>query len=266
MGSISRVFAARAFAQGTNKAGASQAQDLPAALPVFAKGIKQFSAEELNAALRTVFGEISSNPHPQLASEAKAISSTIFNRLGDIAKSRAQHAQAFQVFKGTQARFNQAQTHLEELGRNPSKYKRELTPKGYDDALAKARAEYNAAQKAHQNSDKGLRAASDYKIASESYLKPAERSQSHITLDMIVNVQGQYEGTPKGLRDFNAYPKMSDTDKKRHVERWNAAKAAIKLLAEDPTQADKYRQFRSNFGGKRKLSAGEVRIGGNDFW
>jgi hypothetical protein len=53
-------------------------------LEQFTSNVGRFTAAEANDALLTVFGEISAQLHPNLFKEAKAVGSTILNRLKKI--------------------------------------------------------------------------------------------------------------------------------------------------------------------------------------
>lgn len=245
---------------------ASRAQAAPPSLTLFDKGTRSYSATELNDALRTVFGEISSRPHARLPMEARAVASTIFNRHADITKSRAAHSKAAGELDTAKQRYQSALKSFDELSRNPTRYKRELTEKGYAAAFSKARTEHATAKHAYAEAQNRLLSASDAKKANETYLPAGKRTEAKVTLGMVVEDPKQYEGTKKGHEDALNYPGMNEADKQRNAERWEAAKAAVLSVAEDPSQAYPFRQFRSNRGGARVLKPQETRIGGNDFW
>jgi hypothetical protein len=229
-------------------------------------GIKPFTALELNDALLTVFGEISAKITATIHDEARAIASTIFNRYYRILATRTEYAAKLKIKKKASQRYQTAIQDLEELTKHPSKYKKELGKKEYQKAVEKATKEYQQATKAQSTATKDLQKANDEKIAAESYMQEKYRKLSKITLTMIVDDINQYEGYPKGKKDYGHFSKMNSPDQKRNEKRWKIAKKAVKDIAGKTVIPDKYVQFRSNKGGKRKLKKGEKRIGGNDFW
>ena len=228
--------------------------------------INNFKVTGLNDALLTVFGEISGNIHPQLEAEAKAVTSTIFNRYVAIIKSRGEYKKLLAKKKTVSSAYEVAKAKLEDLTKNPSKYKKSMGNDKYEKAVEAARKAYKAALSSQSRASKALIKANSEKIAAESYMKAEHRGKSKITLTMIVDDKGQYEGYPKGKSDFGKYAKMSEPDKIRNSKRWETAKKSVKSIASNTKLADTYTQFRSNYGGKRKMNKGDVRIGGNDFW
>ncbi len=255
-----------------------------------------FSEKELNDAIKTVYGEISAKIHPDLEKEAKAVASTIFNRLEDIKKTRKEYEKTSKEYKKAKAKVTKekkdvdaANKEYEELTKNESKNKsairKELkgkykdskerekeVEKEYKSRVKKAKDKIKKEKKELRNAEKELKAkyklfetARDNKIASESYIKESKRSNTKVTLSDIVEQHSQYEGTRKGKEDFKKFPQMSKGAQARHEKRFEVAKKAVIDLAKGGTK-DPYVQFRSNRGGKRILKKGQVRIGGNDFW
>jgi hypothetical protein len=241
-------------------------ESAPVTLALFGKDVGSFSEAELNDALYTVFGEISARLHSQLAAEAHAVASTIFNRKADIDRSRTAFANADAALSQAKIAYNQAIARYEDLANHPTKYKKQMGPSKYEKTLASAKITYNKAKKTYADAQRTATSANSDKIAAESYITASYRENPTITLTMIVGQTSQYEGYPKGKQDHASYSSMSSSDQARNAERWDVAKKVLTALAKSSGPADSYRQFRSNRQGKRTLQKGETRIGGNDFW
>jgi len=231
----------------------------------FTNGVCGYTADELNAALITMFGELSAQPHDKLSEEAEAIASTIFNRKTQIDKAREADKVAGEELKQARVNREKALKHHDELARNPSKYKRKLGNDVYNKKLKKAKPDYKTATSALGKAQNKKTDAYSAKFAAESYVSEDKRN-GEVTLADIVAQNEQYEGTKTGQDYYDKYENMSEADKKRNYQRWKTAKAALEKLAKNPSKRDKYDQFRSNYNDKRELEQGETRIGGNDFW
>jgi len=231
----------------------------------FTNGVGGYTADELNAALITMFGELSAQPHNKLSEEAEAIASTILNRNTQIDEAREADQVAGKELKQARVNREKALKYYEELARNPSKYKRKLGNDVYNKEVKKAKQDYKTDHSALGKAQNKKIATNSAKIAAESYVSKDKRN-GKITLDYIVAQDKQYEGTKTGQAYYDSYEKMSGADQKRNCQRWKTAKAALEKLAKNPSERDNYDQFRSNRNGKRTLTKGETRIGGNDFW
>ncbi|MEN6621924.1 MAG: RHS repeat-associated core domain-containing protein, partial [Smithella sp.] len=230
------------------------------------KDIGEFKKEELAEATMTVFGELTAKIHPKSSEEAKAIASTIFNRLERIKKTRKEYDEAKTKLDKAKVEMADAASKFEELGKNPTKYKKELGKKEYEEKLRKSKEDYNEAKKEVGKLGKAATAAASEKIAAESRIKKEKRSNTRITLTDIVEQNKEYEGTKKGKEDFKNFPSMSDPEKERNFKRWEIAKKAVEELAKDPSKADIYEYFVSEKIKERAPSSGTTKIGGNIFW
>lgn len=231
----------------------------------FTNGVGGYTADELNAALITMFGELSAQPHDKLSEEAEAIASTIFNRKTQIDEAREADQVAGKELKQARANREKALKHHDELARNPSKYKKELGEAAYNKKLKNAKEDYKTANSALGKAQNKKIATNSAKMAAESYVSEDKRN-GDVTLTDIVAQNEQYEGTKTGQDYYDKYENMSEANQKRNCQRWKTAKAALEKLAKNPSERDNYDQFRSNYNGKRTLKKGETRIGGNDFW
>jgi hypothetical protein len=256
--------------------------------------VGRFKEADINAAIKTVYGELTRKPHPKTPKEAKAIASTIFNRLTRIENARtAYDAAKTRVTEATKKRDAALKTHGE-LAKNEKKLVKELGEKIYAErvkdpkqkaALEKNPAKHKAAfgreafkkqfaeaQKAYDEATSELGKAQTKSTAAKSELDAAEvktipddKIGQPITLTDIVAQNSQYEGTKKGKKDFAAFPKMSEDDQKEHQIRWEAAKKAVKDLAKDPKSADPYMRFVGGNLRPKGALKGEDKIGGNYF-
>ena len=237
-------------------------------LELIDESIGGYNAVDLNAALETTFGEISSKLVPDLKEEAVAVASTIFNRLEGIAAARAAWAKEAQLLPPLMSAAAQAEAAYDELAKHPSKYKAELKGE-YVSKTAQASLVQKEAKNARERQLKVVQAANDKKIAMESYVAQSRRNAVQLTLADIVAQRSQYEGTAKGIDDFNAFPKMPAPDQARNLERWKTARDAIKTVAPGPASRKPYLAFQANRDRKTnallKLQSGQTRIGGNDF-
>lgn len=239
-------------------------------LPLIDQGLGGHSAAQLNDALKTVFGEISSNLHADLRKEARAVASTIFNRLALIAPARKAQAEAKQALDAAELARKAAQDRYEDLANHPTKYIKEHGgQEDYKKVLAAAKADYDAKTRSLGAAQAALRKANDKKTEAESYLTSTKRNHPKPTLSDIVEPDEQYKGTAKGRGDYHEFANMSKGDQARNAQRWREAKAAVEALAEHPEERLKFIEFRSAYDVKGKLkhsAPGRTRIGGNDFW
>jgi hypothetical protein len=224
-----------------------------------------FQEEELHHAVLTVFGEISAAVHDGLQSEARAVASTIFNRKTGISDARASSSSTLAALEEARTEYRAALDAYEDLAKAPSRWRRELGgQEAYDLALSEAIKRYEEAKRQLGKCQKAANAASSDKIAQESYVHEGARG-GRITLTEIVTNPGQYLGFAKGLADYEGFAGMSEPDRRRNAQRWAAAVAAVTELAAGGIP-ESFVEFRSNRDGRRRLSSGETRIGGNDFW
>jgi len=226
----------------------------PPPLQKFEKDINGYTAEELNSAAITVFGEMSPNlTCERIKDEARAIASTIFNRRSAILTARLACNAAMAAVTPLQKAFDS----LKQQSTRVSKADWPELKKKYDGAAATL----SAAQRAQT-------AACGDKMAAESYLSVADHDKAP-SLTSIVSAKSsgggsQYVGYAKGLGDFQSYPDKNPDNNQRNCKRWTIAKKAVAALATGQTP-DPYVEFRANRGGERSLKAGETRICGNDF-
>jgi len=251
--------------------GVEDAAKPPAFLETFKSGINDFSAEELDDALFTLFGELSSQLHDQLSQEARAIASTILNRHASIYESRKSLKVAqLERDKALLSRDSAGKVH-DELARNPARYQKQLGVEKYKTDLASARVQYDEASKVLLQVQDRMQAASNARIMAHSWIDEKRRDAARVTLTDIVTAPApgghrQYEGFTSGKELYEDYPSMALPDKKRNYERWRVAKSALEQLAKDPSARDPYIEFRSHYNKKKALVSGRTRIGGNDFW
>lgn len=133
--------------------------DLPASLEEFTSDDDTggYSVDELNQALLAVFGEISPTLGPSLENEARAVASTIFNRLSVIEESRAAYVAAKEELDKAQRLHQEANSAYEELGSHSSKHKQELVKHEYDAALAAAKKKFEEATAAFNSAEKNAK-------------------------------------------------------------------------------------------------------------
>lgn len=246
--------------QGTDSRSKTLKLEKPAA------DIGKFTKKELADATTTVFGELTAKLHTDSEKEAKAIASTIFNRLKRIEVAREKHEAAKEVLSKAKDEMKAAATAKEELGKRPTKYKKELGEKGYEEKLAAASKAYKKATDKVAAAGTAAVAASSERIAAESRVKKEKRANPTITLTDLVEQNKEYEGTKKGKQDFADFPSMSDPEQERNLKRWEIAKKAVETLAADPSKTDKYEMFVSEKIKSRAPATGTTKIGGNIFW
>jgi hypothetical protein len=237
----------------------------PAMLELIAGAIGQYSEDELNAALKTTFGEISAPIHNKLQEEANAVASTIFNRLASIVDARAEFTRAQQKVNPAKIAMDDAAKKYEDLTNHPAKYKAEFKDQ-YNKKVKDAYADYQGKKSAYGKTQTELNSANSKKIKAESYVKPSKRGKPNLTLADIVELNSQYEGTKKGKADFDNFSTMNNIEQQRNLKRWNTAKLAVVKMVKNPAIRDKYMEFRSNQGQANPPALGRIRIGGNDFW
>lgn len=102
-------------------------------LELFTETINGFSAEELNEATKTIFGELSITPHEQLSTEAYNVASEIFNRKQHIDDTRKELAEAQTKLKkaqseeaNAQAEFKKADAEFNKISSHPSVRKQQI--------------------------------------------------------------------------------------------------------------------------------------------
>ncbi len=227
--------------------------------------VGRFSDDELNDAIKTVYGELTATVHGDTQKEARAIASTIFNRLLNIERSRKNHAALKAKLKGVQNARDNAIKRYEDLTKNPSKYKLEMGGDAYLEECDKAKKEYKRATSALNSLQIKIVQAKSELDGHEKGTIDNSKIGRPITLSDIVAQNGQYEGTKKGISDFNEFPKMNKSDQARHRKRYEAAKNAVLDLAKDPTKADGYTSFVGGDLRPNGAKDGEVQIGGNYF-
>lgn len=256
--------------------------------------IGKFTQQELNDAIKTVYGELTYPPHKDTEAEAKAIASTIFNRQARIYATRKSFEEANKAKQSAQKKLKDesgkletANDEFEKFTRNESKNKKEIgeTIKEKDpkkrteiinkafaekvqaarDKIKAAQAEVDKAGDAVKKEQKVFEKARDAKIAAESYVKESKRNNQTITLTDIVEQNSQYEGTKKGKDDFKNFPKWDKNTQKKHKQRYDAATKAVVNLANNPTGADKYIEFKGGNLRPNGALPGETQIGGNYF-
>jgi hypothetical protein len=247
-------------------------------LTLFSSPIDTYSTADLNAALYTVFGEISPTLHDKLKAEAEAVASTIFNRLQKIIDARKADEMAQTALVTAKKIRDAKQAEYDSLGKSPTAVKKKLREEGvkqieteYARRLQEAKAGYDAATRALGAAQTVKTQINSAKVAAESYVAKSARSRNSVTLTDIVTAPApdgasQYMGYAKGTKDYKLYSQFLAQDQERNDQRWATARKAIEDLARDPKKRAKYVEFRSNRGGKRDLGANQIRIGGNDFW
>ncbi len=251
--------------------GTLDAEKPPRFLEKFTDAIGDYSAEELNEGLYTVFGELSAQIHDRLYEEAGAIASTILNRHASIYQARNAFKASLQERDKASLARDSAQEAYNEMAKNPTRYQKELGAQQYEGNLASAKARYTEATKALNQAQGKTQAASDARAAAQSWVDRTKRNETKVTLADIVKAPApdghlQYEGYKPGKDLYAKYPSLSLSDKTRNYERWRVAKEALRELAENPGARDPYMEFRSHYNGKVALAPGRTRIGGNDFW
>jgi hypothetical protein len=238
----------------------------PDKLDKFTEAIGRYGVSELNDALVTTFGEISPRVSSNLAKEARAVASTIFNRLSRIEKARDAYGEAKSERDAAAQDQAISRNNFEELANHPSKYRKDRGDEQYKNDVMGAKRVFHEANGKFAAAQRKLNNASSEKNAAEAYVAPSRRRATLLTLSDIVAQKEQYAGFPKGTQDFANYPNMSLPDKTRNADRWQTAKTAVEALAGDPSQRDGYEQFRANGNGRQKIVKGRTRVGGNDFW
>lgn len=194
--------------------------DLPASLEQFTSNDDTggYSVDELNQALLTVFGEISPTLVPDLEKEARAVASTIFNRLTVIEESRAAYDKAMAELDEALRERREANQVYVELSSHSSKHKQELVKQEYDAALTEAKKKFEEATAAFKSAEKN---AKDTK--SEGTSKELDKAQS-------------------ALREAETVYKDLEKHPTKHVSElanqdYDAAVAAAKMKSDAATQA-----------------------------
>jgi hypothetical protein len=244
------------------------ASTLPNKLVKFTDPVAEYSMDEMNDALYTVFGEEAAQVSGSLNDEAEAIVSTILNRktMIDNARKDYQNLQNQRLLENANKAREQALNTYEDLTRHPSKYQEEMGADKYQSAVGTAKNLYEQATFNLGAAQNKLNTANSLKVSAESYLAPQDRRKSVVTLTQVVKAPGQYLGYQKGLADFQSYGQMNPKDQERNFKRWETAKDALLRLATNAGKRKNYIEFRSNLNGSRTLKTTEIRIGGNDFW
>ncbi|MEW6128924.1 MAG: hypothetical protein AB1757_17940 [Acidobacteriota bacterium] len=244
------------------------ASDLPKTLILFTNPLAEYSVNELNDALFTVFGEQSAEIAPGLTEEAEAVASTILNRKSLIEKARKNYRDLLsqRLLENARATRDEATKTYEDLTKQPSKYQKEMGAEKYQSAVSAAKAAYDRATENLGAAQKKMNQAYSEKVTAESYLGATARTRDQITLSDIVKASGQYLGYEKGHGDYQNFATQNPKDQERNFKRWEAAKDALTRMVTTPIKRKPYIEFRSNRHGSRILGINEVRIGGNDFW
>jgi len=236
-----------------------------------------FTEQELNDAIKTVYGELTATPHKDTDKEAHAIASTIFNRLFDIRKARKDYEPAPLKEENAKKKRDETEKVYNQIAKKPEPFIKQLLEQKKASNRKEAEAIYNKAKdNAHNEFLKARHEASiasNERIALLSTLEkvqnkaiPKEKQDKPITLSDIVSQNGAYEGTKKGISDFSAYPSMSPADQARNLQRYNAAKKAVIALASNASKLDLYRSFvGKKYRPDLKPRKGEVKIGENFF-
>jgi RHS repeat-associated protein len=236
--------------------------------------IGNFSQAEINDTIKTVYGELTAVPHAATADEAKAIASTIFNRLAKINEARIELKAAQAALPNLVADRDAAKINYDNIANHPTTYKQQLLASGVPKAdiekrfnadLAAARHDY---QVALRDLGKGQTRAVDAKTALDNVqtdtILPSKYS-TPITLSDIVAKPSQYAGFPKGKQDFQNFPTMSSSEQAQHKTRYDAATKSVLDLAHNPNTTDPYMSFKGGNLRPHGALAGEVQIGGNYF-
>jgi RHS repeat-associated protein len=263
-------------------------------LPEHKGNIGRFSERELNDAIKTVYGELTAKPHKETRREAKAIASTIFNRLSDITLTRANFSAAEKSYKTAQsdlvteeADVSRANAKFEKLTKKETQTKRGIAKqitekdptkrkaiiqqkfdqavKAAKDTIAKEKGDVKAALGLVKKEFGKFEIARDAKIDAESVIKESKRNDESITLSDIVELDAQYDGTDKGIADFTQFPAQGNAVQAQHKERYEEAVKAVVDLAKNPAGADKFRSFKGGDLRPDGALSGETKIGGNYF-
>jgi RHS repeat-associated protein len=248
------------------------------------KANNNFTKDELTAAITTTYGELTSIPHSNTSREAKAIASTIFNRLFDIRKAREEYNKvdlkyqaSIKVRDNALNAFNKLlktkNTYIkskktEITKQNPGITKKEATKRAevsYFHEIDKLKGNYNKAQ---ANLNSLAKKRENAKSALDHVQKdtiPKAKEKQPITLTDIVIQHKQYAGTRKGKADLKRYPTMTPSEQQQHTDRFDAAFQAVQDLARNPNQTLQYRSFKGGELRSQGCQHGETRYGGNCF-
>ena len=262
-------------------------------LPEQKGDIGSFTEKELNDAIKTVYGELTAVPHAETDKEAKAIASTIFNRLQSIKETRKAFTKAEKEKQDAQTKLTtekneltQANKEFEELTKNENKNKKkiaetikekdpkkkkEAVKKEFDkqvraarDKITKEKADVATAGTTVAAKQAVFDKARDAKIDAESVVKKSKRSNASVTLTDIVEQDSQFEGTKKGKSDFAKFPDMDSTAQAKHKTRYDAAMKAVTDLAKGG-KPDAFTEFKGGNLRPKGALPGETKIGGNYF-
>ncbi|CAG0978749.1 MAG: hypothetical protein OIN86_04975 [Candidatus Methanoperedens sp.] len=263
-------------------------------LPEHKGNTGRFTEKELNDAIKTVYGELTAAPHLKTEQEAKAIASTVFNRLFKIESARekflgAENSKqtALTNLKKEESDLAVANAEFEKLTKKETETKKEIAKgitekdpkkrqkaindefkkmvKEAKDKISKEKKEVRDAAKIVKEKQTEWEKARDEKINAESFIAESKRGNKAITLTDIIELHSQYAGTRKGAADFVDFPNMNDKDQEKHKKRYEAAVKAVEELAKDPTKADKYMEFKGGNLRPKGALPGETKIGGNYF-
>ena len=236
--------------------------------------IGTFAPAEINDAIKTVYGELTAVPHAATANEAKAIASTIFNRLVKIREARVELSAAKAALSTLDANRNAALTNFNAIANHPSDYKKKLTAAGvakadlqtrYDADLAKARKDVQDTTRALGKGQTRATEAATALADVQTDTIPASKYLTPITLSDIVAKHSQYAGFDKGKQDFKDFPSMSSGEQAQHQTRYDAAVKSVLDLARNPNTVDPYLSFKGGNLRPHGALPGEVKIGGNYF-
>lgn len=232
-------------------------------LDMFTAKVGEFEAKDLNEAATTVFGEISTNINKDTSREAKAVASTIFNRLRRIQEADAEKERTLADLKSATAARKAEEVKLERLKNNRRAEIKEFGSKEYKQRYAAQEAAVQKAMKTLGKAQIAANAASSTASQYRSSLRGGEKKKKP-TLRDVVSPHSEYAGHKKGRDDVNAFGRMSKGDQKRNLERWRIAREAVRTLAANPDVADKYTGFKSKAYAKKHGIKGTL-IGGNVF-
>lgn len=262
-------------------------------LPEHKGDVGNFTEKELNDAIKTVYGELTAVPHAETDKEAKAIASTIFNRLQSIKDTRKAFTKAKQEKQDAQKtlttenkELTKAKEEFAKLTKNETKNKKKIAEtinekdpkkkkaavkkefdrqvKAAKDKITSEKADVAAASTVVKAKQAVFDKARDAKIDAESVIKKSKRKNASVTLTDIVEQDSQYEGTKKGKSDFAKFPDMNSATQTKHKTRYDAAMKAVVNLAKGGTP-DAFTEFKGGNLRPKGALPGETKIGGNYF-
>lgn len=228
-------------------------------LELFKNGLKnenyEYTVDELNDALKTLFGEASFKCPD---AEAEAIVSTMLNRQVLIYRARQLEKIALEKMTIAQKNATEAKKHnVDATKERDNEKSRQLMVRAQ--RLMSEDPKFTVAQET-------LQAAKDLKGGASSWINAENRDSETVTLTFVVKAMPdgmvQYEGYKPGSEK---YEREKDDPPRKVYDHWENIKKALKNTVENPDRTKPYPYIEFRNEPPKDPTTQYVTIGGNSF-